>query len=132
MCLSANFPETERNQDFLLEAQEVNDVQPQTVLSSGPKTGSSNKSSEVSPRPWGCVLFSCCHIQTKLSDKSLSSSSNIKMAFFLACGHTLYSTEFFTALPTTSYLSIFCATFRITPGSCHIPTSNILIHQPCA
>lgn len=54
MCLSANFPQTKRNQDFLLEAKEASDVQDlttqlQTGLSTGQKTGSDNKSSAGGP-----------------------------------------------------------------------------------
>lgn len=53
MCLSANFPQTKRNQDFLLEAKEASDVQDltsqlQTGLSAGQKTGS-DKSSAGGP-----------------------------------------------------------------------------------
>lgn len=85
-CLSANFPQTKRNQDFLLEVQEVNDVQdvttpPQIGLSTGQKTGSANKSSAVGPSPCGWTLFCCCQIQTKLRDRSLSSSSKYKNGF---------------------------------------------------
>lgn len=113
MCLSANFPKTKRNQDFLLEAQEASDVQdlttqPQTGLSSGQKTGSANKSLAVSPRPWGCILFNCCQIPTKLRDKSLSSSSKYENGFMIwACGHTFYSTEFSFMSSYTTYPSVF-------------------------
>ena len=31
MCLSANFPKTKRNQDFLLEAQEASDASPAPI-----------------------------------------------------------------------------------------------------
>lgn len=56
MCLSANFPKTKRNQDFLLEAKEASDVQDlttqlQTGLSTSQKTGSEDKSSVGSPAP---------------------------------------------------------------------------------
>ena len=62
MCLSANFPETKRNQDFLLEAQEASDVQdlttqPQTGLSSGQKTGSANKFISSQPQALGMHPF---------------------------------------------------------------------------
>lgn len=86
ICLSANFPQTKRNQDFLLEVQEVNNVQdlttqPYTDLSTGQKTGSANKSSVDSPSPCGWTFFCCCQIQTKLRDQSLSSSSKYENGF---------------------------------------------------
>lgn len=87
MCLSANFPQTKRNQDFLLEARETSDVQdhttqPQTGLCTAGKTGSANKSPGWL-RPCRWTLFFCCQIQTKLRDKSLSSSSKYKNGFMI-------------------------------------------------
>lgn len=87
MCLSANFPQTKRNQDFLLEAQETSDVQhltiqPQTGLSTDGKTGSANKSlGWLRLCRW--TLFCCCQVQTKLRDKSLSSNSKYKNGFMI-------------------------------------------------
>ena len=121
MCLSANFPKTKRNQDFLLEAQEASDVQdlttqPQTGLSSGQKTGSANKLA-VGPRPWGCTLFYYCQIPTKLRDKSLSSSSKYENGFMIwACGHTFYSTEFSSMSSSTAYPSVFPFSLQDKPS----------------
>lgn len=75
VCLSANIPQTKRDQDFLLEAQEASDLQdlttqPQTGLSTGQKTGFASKSLAVGPRPCGGTLFGCCQVQTKLRDEA--------------------------------------------------------------
>lgn len=108
-CLLANFPQTKRNQDFLLEVQEVNDVQdvttqPQIGLSTGQQTGSANKSSVVGPSPCGWTLFCCCQIQAKRRDRSLSSSSKYKNGFTIHLTlwtHVLFHRNLY---PVTLYL----------------------------
>lgn len=88
MCLSANFPETKRNQDFLLEAREVSDVQglrtqPQAGLCLARKQDLQTNHQPSAPALGDGMLFCCCQIQTKLRNKSLSSNSKYKNGFMI-------------------------------------------------
>lgn len=102
-----------------------------TGLSTGQKTGSANKSSVVSPIPWGWTLFFAAKFKQSSETSHWAQALNIKMASW---GHRFSSTEFFNISPLyLTLLSVSCGLQDKTQSLLsHVPTHHTPIFQPHA
>lgn len=135
--LSANFPKTKRNQDFLLEGQEMSDVQdltPQLALALTRKQDLPTNHQWSAPFPRDGHFFVAAKFKQSSETSHWDQALNIKMASWSEYEdiRSLLQ-DSLTHHPFTSHSSVFHAALRTKPSLLsHVPIHHIPMFQPHA